>query len=115
MLLTSTTCLLAEFSPGEDPHDKPGFLEAVIDSSGNVVCVTAVQVIRLSEVTTEHDIAEGEGYATVAQWRTGDEEFWHSPACVADLGELSIDDDTLVVCCQFEIYRRYPVTTSPPH
>lgn len=109
---TSTTCLLAEFDEGEEPRDAVGSLEAVVDSDGNVVCVTRttdVRVVRLGDVTVDHAVAEGEGHATVAQWRAAHEEFWRSEEFVADMGEVRLDDDTMVVCQRFVVDRRYPV------
>lgn len=109
---TSTSCLLAEYEPGEDPNDEVGSLEAVIDSDGEVVCVTRVvdvQVMCLGNVTLEHALAEGEGHTSVAEWRQSHEEFWRSPEYVADMGELPLDDDTLVVCFRIEVDPRYPV------
>ncbi|MEL4506091.1 ASCH domain-containing protein [Luteococcus sp. H138] len=109
---TSTTCLLAEYAPGVNPVDEVGSLEAVVDSCGEIACVTQVvdvQVVRLGDVTLEHAIAEGEGHTDVAAWRASHKEFWRSPEYVADMGELPLDDDTLVVCFRFAIDPRYPV------
>lgn len=83
---TTTTCLLAEFKPGEDPHNEIGELEAVVNSDDEIVCVTRtvnVRVVRLGEVSLDHAMGEGEGYTTVAEWRAGHEKFWtSSPSCV---------------------------------
>ena len=112
---TATTCLLAQFDKGEDPCNQLGSLEAVIDSNGNVACVTRtleVQIVRLGDVTDEHAIAEGEGYRTAAEWRAGHEDFWRSEEFVTSYGELQLDDDTLVVCCRFAVDPRYPVNAT---
>lgn len=109
---TTTTCLLAEYGPDEDPLDELGALEAVIDSSGEVVCVTrctAVEIRRLGDVTLAHAIGEGEGYTSVAAWRAGHEEFWHSTEYVEDMGWIELDNDTPVVCFTSQIDARYPV------
>lgn len=109
---TTTTCLLAEFAPDEDPLAELGMLEAVVDSNGDVVCVTRytnVEVVRLGEVTLAHAISEGEGHKTVTQWRAGHERFWRSPEYLDEMGKVEMNDDTLVVCFTFEIDRRYPV------
>ncbi|MGL5406272.1 MAG: GNAT family N-acetyltransferase [Propionibacteriaceae bacterium] len=114
---TSTTCLLAEFDEGEDPRDEVGTLAAVVDSSGEIVCVTRttdVQIVRLGDVTLEHAIAEGEGYTTIADWRSGHEQFWRSPEFIAGMGELELTDDTMVVCYRSAIDPRYLVHAMTP-
>jgi uncharacterized protein YhfF len=53
----------------------------VVDSAGSPVAVietTAVQVMRLSDLGLDRVLVEGEGYASVAEWRTAHEQFWHS-------------------------------------
>lgn len=50
---TSTTCLVTEFDVGKDPRNEAGTLEAFVDSSGEIVCVTRtadVQILRLGDV-----------------------------------------------------------------
>lgn len=71
---TTTTSLLAEYPRGYKLQEDVGTLEAVLDSHGHVVCVictTEVQVCRLADVSDEHAIAEGEGYADASDWRAG--------------------------------------------
>lgn len=114
---TTTSSLLVEHSRGHDPREDVGTLEAVLDSHDNVVCVirtTEVYVCRLADVSDEHAIAEGEGYADASEWRTGHEEFWCSPEFVEYIGELEIDDDTQVVCQRFIVDGRYPVKALEP-
>lgn len=114
---TTTTSLLAEYPHGYKPQEHVGNLEAVLDSHDNVVCVirtTAVQVRRLADVSDEHAIAEGEGYADASEWRAGHEEFWCSPEFVEYIGELDINDDTQVVCQRFAVEGRYPVKALEP-
>lgn len=108
---TTTTSLLAEYPRGYKPQEEVGTLEAVLDSHDNVVCVirtAAVHVCRLADVSDEHAIAEGEGYADASEWRAGHEEFWRSPEFVEYIGGLDINDDTQVVCQRFTIDSRYP-------
>ncbi|TRX63396.1 ASCH domain-containing protein [Corynebacterium hiratae] len=108
---TTTTSLLAEYPRDHDPREDVGTLEAVLDSHDNVVCVirtAEVHVCRLADVSDEHAIAEGEGYADASEWRTGHEEFWRSPEFVEYIGELDINDYTQVVCQRFTIDSRYP-------
>ncbi|WP_300681945.1 ASCH domain-containing protein [Nocardioides sp.] len=110
---TSTSSLVIGWEHDGEPLPQVGDREAVVDSDGQPVCVTenvAVTVCRLADVTLEHAIAEGEGFSTVAQWRAGHEEFWHSAEVRAELDDptFTVDDDTLVVCVAFRLLRRLP-------
>jgi uncharacterized protein YhfF len=60
--------------------------------------------MRLGDVDLAHALGEGEGYASVAEWRAGHERFWHSAPMREALGdpEFTVDDDTLVVA---EVFR----------
>ncbi|MDO4258344.1 MAG: ASCH domain-containing protein [Actinomycetaceae bacterium] len=114
---TSTTCLLAECNPSEDPRDTKGSLEAVLDSHGTIVCVTRitdVTVMRLGDVTDAHAIAEGEGYRNVAEWRLGHETFWRSPDYISAVGNVDLNDDTPVVCFSLIVDHRYPTRELVP-
>ena len=114
---TTTTSLLAEHPRDHDPREDVGTLEAVLDSHDNVVCVirtAAVQVRRLADVSDEHAVAEGEGYADASEWRAGHEQFWRSPEFVDYIGEIGINDDTQVVCQRFAVDGRDPVKALEP-
>src|SRR5579862_7366148 len=74
---TTTTSLLVEYEDEGEPLPEPGGRYAVADSAGQLVAVietTAVRVLRLAEVDLAHALGEGEGYTTVAGWRTAHEE-----------------------------------------
>ena len=66
---------------------------------------TGVRVVRLADVDWQHVVDEGEGDESVAQWRAGHEEFWHSAEARAELGDSSftVDDDTLVLAERFRL------------
>lgn len=103
---TTTTGLLVDFAQEGSPLPHAGLRQAVIDSAGNRVAVielTAVRVVRLADVDLAHAIGEGEGYSSVAEWRAGHEEFWHSAEVRAALGDpdFTVDDDTLLVAEEF--------------
>lgn len=105
---TTTTGLVADYEHEGEPLPWAGLRQAVIDSAGNRVAVietTAVQVIRLADVDLAHAVGEGEGYASVAEWRAGHEQFWHSAEYRAALGDpgFTVDDDTLVVAVAFRL------------
>lgn len=77
-----------------------------MDSTGSVVAVVetiAVDIVALKNVSLQHALNEGEGYADVAQWRSGHERFWHSPEVRQELGDphFTVDNDTQVVLERF--------------
>jgi len=105
---TTTTGLLADYEGENEPLPAPGLRQAVIDSVGRPVAVietTAVRVMRLAEVNLGHAQGEGEGYASVTEWRAGHEQFWHSAEVRQELGDpdFTVDDDTLVVAQEFRL------------
>jgi len=104
---TSTTSLAAQYGAAE-PMPAVGDRSAVVDSAGRPVAaieVTEVRVVRLGDVDLRHAIDEGEGYASVAQWRAGHERFWRSAEMRGYLGDpgFVVDDDTLVVAERFRV------------
>jgi uncharacterized protein YhfF len=105
---TTTTGLVADYEHEGTPLPQPGQRQAVVDSAGNrvaVIEITAVRVIPLGDVDLAHALAEGEGYASVAEWRAGHERFWHSPEMRAALGDprFTVTDDTLLVAEEFRL------------
>jgi uncharacterized protein YhfF len=105
---TTTTGLLANYEYENEPLPQPGQRQVVIDSAGNPVTVietTAVRVMRLAEVDLAHALGEGEGYRSVAEWRAGHEDFWHSAELRSSLDdpEFTVSDDTLVVAETFRL------------
>ena len=105
---TTTTGLVADYEREGSPLPQPGQRQAVVDSAGNrvaVIEVTAVRVVRLADVDLAHAVGEGEGYTSVAEWRAGHEEFWHSAEMRAALGDpdFTVDDDTLLVAEEFRL------------
>ena len=78
---TSTTGLVADYEHCGDPLPQVGDRLAVVDSSDRpvaVIEVTGVRVARLAEVDLAHAVDEGEGFTTVAEWRSDHEAYWHS-------------------------------------
>jgi uncharacterized protein YhfF len=105
---TTTTGLVADYEHEGEPLPHPGLRQAVADSAGHLVAVietTAVRVIRLADVDLAHALGEGEGYTSVAQWRAGHEQFWHSAQMrqAMDDPDFTVDDDTLVVAQTFRL------------
>lgn len=108
---TATSSLWEEYRRGGEPLPRVGDEEAVLDSDGQVACVTrvaAVDVVALGGVSDDHAHREGEGYPDSAAWRRGHEPFWTSPEFVSSLGDppVTLADDTQVVCTRFEVVRR---------
>lgn len=111
---TTTTGVVADYEHEGEPLPAPGRREVVIDSASRPVTVietVAVRVIRLADVDLEHALGEGEGYTSVAQWRAGHEEFWHSDQMREALDDPSftVDDDTPVVAVEFRVVGREDV------
>ncbi|MER6396804.1 ASCH domain-containing protein [Kitasatospora sp. NPDC001603] len=105
---TSTTSLLAEYEHEREPLPRVGVRSAVIDSDGRAVAVTEttdVRVVPLAEVDLRHAVDEGEGFTTVAAWRAGHEDYWHSEELRAALGDpgFTVDDSTPVVLERFRV------------
>ncbi|SCG10152.1 ASCH domain-containing protein, partial [Streptomyces sp. Ncost-T6T-2b] len=70
----STTGLVCEYELEQEELPPVGERSALIDSDGRevaVVEVTEVRVLPLGAVDLQHALDEGEGYASVAEWRAG--------------------------------------------
>src|SRR5215467_11559786 len=97
---TATSSLVRGYEREDEPLPEAGQVSAVVDSGGRRVAaieVTQVRVVRLADVDLRHALDEGEGYESVAQWRSGHERFWHSAEARAELGDpdFTVNDDTL--------------------
>ena len=108
---TTTTGLVADYEREGEPLPQPGLRQAVVDSAGHRVAVietTAVRVIPLGEVDLAHAVGEGEGYTSVAEWRAGHEQFWHSQELRVALGDpgFTVNDDTFVVAQAFRLVEK---------
>lgn len=105
---TSTTTLLAEFDHSDEEMPEVGTRATVVDSAARpvaVIEVTGVRTVPLGEVDLEHALAEGEGDASVAEWRAGHERFWRGPEMRAAMGDawFEVDDATPVVLERFRL------------
>ncbi|MER7705059.1 ASCH domain-containing protein [Kitasatospora sp. NPDC097605] len=96
---TATTGLLAEYAEEAEGLEYPGERLALLDDDGELVGVieiTGVEVRPFAEVTWEHARAEGEGDASLEEWRTGHRGYWER------LG-TRVEDGTPVVCLAFRL------------
>lgn len=114
---TATTSLFVEFDCDESEVEGVGAREAVVDSHGNIVCVTVntkVEIIPLKAVTLEHAINEGEGFTTLEEWHEAHMKFWRSQEFIDYIGQVDLSDDALLVYQTFEIDPHYPVRPLTP-
>ena len=105
---TTTSGLLLGYERDGEPLPRPADRWVVIDSAGEpaaLIEVIGVRVIRLADVDLAHAVGEGEGFATVAEWRSGHEAFWHSDEARAELGDpaFTVHDDTRIVAERFRL------------
>ncbi|MFD9375687.1 ASCH domain-containing protein [Streptomyces sp. NPDC059999] len=112
---TATTGLLPEYEAEGAPLPAPGDRSVLVDSLERPVAlveVTGVRVVPLAEVDLAHALDEGEGYATVAEWRSSHEGFWHSAPIREAIGDpgFTVDDDTRVVLERFRVLELLPST-----
>ncbi|MGH3290915.1 MAG: ASCH domain-containing protein [Trebonia sp.] len=105
---TTTTGLLDDYERDGEPLPGPGDREVVIDSAGDPVAlieVVTVRVVPVGDVDLAHALGEGEGYASVADWRAGHEDYWHSDAMREYVGDpaFTVHDGTLAVAVAFRV------------
>jgi uncharacterized protein YhfF len=105
---TTTSALVLGYETANEPLPVVGDVLAVVDSADQRVAaieLIAVRAVRLGDVDLRHVLDEGEGDESVAQWRAGHEEFWHSAEVRAELGDpgFTVDDDTLVLTQRFRL------------
>jgi uncharacterized protein YhfF len=64
----------------------------------------------MADVDLQFAIDEGEGFASVAEWRAAHERFWNGyiEDIRAGIGDptFALTDDTLVVCERFRLVER---------
>lgn len=99
---TSTTSLVIEYRLEDEPVPEAGRRAVILDSDDRPLAVietTEVRFARLGDVDLAHAVDEGEGYASVAEWRIGHEDFWHSDDMRQFVGDpaFTVDDDTEAV------------------
>jgi uncharacterized protein YhfF len=96
---TATTGLLEDYAKETEGLEYPGERLALLDDQGQsiaVIEITGVEVKPFSEVTWEHARAEGEGDASLEEWRAGHRRYWNRMG-------TPVEDDTPVVCLAFRL------------
>lgn len=112
---TSTTGLLSDYERDDEPLPTVGERFRLIDEHDQPVGVietTEVWVSTIGEVDLPFAIEEGEGFASVAEWRAAHEDFWLSyadetGAWLKDPGWRPTDD-TKIVCERFRLIESRP-------
>src|SRR6266849_4986469 len=98
----ATASLRDEYVPDTDePLPEPGETSLLLgydDEPLGVVKTTELQVVRAADVDLQFVRDEGEGFETVAQWRSAHERAW---------GDREITDDTTIACEWFTLIERY--------
>jgi uncharacterized protein YhfF len=107
---SSTTSLLKGYEHEGSAPRQVGTRSVVIDSKECPVVIietTSVRVVPLSKVDLAHVVAEGEGLATVAEWRAEHELGWHSAEQREEFGdpEFTVNDETPVVLERFRVIK----------
>jgi uncharacterized protein YhfF len=105
---TSTTSLVLEYRLDDEPFPEAGRRVAIRDSDDRLLAVietTEVRFARLGDVDLAHAVDEGEGYTSVAEWRVGHEDFWHSDEMRRALGDptFAVDDETEALLERFRL------------
>ena len=96
---TATTGLLQEYVEEAEELESVGERLALVDDHGQRIAtieVTGVEVRPFNGVTWEHAAAEGEGDASLEQWRAVHREFWERAG-------TPVTDRTSVVCVAFRL------------
>ncbi|MBS2030820.1 MAG: ASCH domain-containing protein [Deltaproteobacteria bacterium] len=105
---TATASLAAEYLAEGSPEPRVGDVEAILDERDIAVAVTRnvrVDRVRLDDVTWDFAQAEGEGFVSLADWRTQHEHFWRTHVVPA-LPGFTLDGDAIVICVWLEVLAR---------
>lgn len=104
---TSTTSLFDDYAAAGEELPQLGQRYQLAGSDSEplaIVEVTEVRVVRLGDVDLQHALDEGEGFATVAEWRAVHEGFWNGAEYAESTGGVrTLDDDCRVVLERFRV------------
>lgn len=107
---TTTSSTLIEYSIEDEALPAIGNRQVVVNSAAGPIAVietTNVRIVRLADVDEAHAFAEGEGYASLDEWRSGHERFWHSDEMRDYLQDpdFSVNDETQIVLERFKLVK----------
>ena len=95
---TATASLRSDYSPHTDElMPAVGCRYTLVDFDDRPVAIvetTEVRVVAAKDVDIQFAQDEGEGFTSVAEWRTAHERFW---------SDHEITDDSLIVCQRFRL------------
>lgn len=110
---TATAGLLVDYERDGEPLPEVGERLALVDNEGGevaVIEVTEVRVLRVGDADLQFARDEGEGFASVADWRGAHDRFWRG--YVNEIRDYlrdptwDVDDDTLFVAERFRLVER---------
>ncbi len=97
---TATASLLTDYVPHtEEPLPIVGQRYRIVgfdDETVGIVETTELVIVPAAKVDLQFARDEGEGFETVADWRTAHERFW---------SDRKITDETPIVCQRFRLVR----------
>lgn len=106
---TATSSLLRSYEVAGERVPHVGFRGVLVDSAGQrsvVLETTNVELVPLRDVSFEHAVSEGEGYASVDEWRASHVRFWSSAEMQEELGDdFTVGDSSVIVLERFEVVR----------
>jgi uncharacterized protein YhfF len=95
---TATASLLSDYEPATAERmpvvGHRYLLVGYHDEPAGVVETTEIRIVAAKDVDLQFARDEGEGFATVADWRAAHERFWSTQV---------ITDDTAIVCERFRL------------
>ncbi len=105
---TATSSLLVQYEDDGEALPKVGEARVMVDSAERsvaVVEIAEVRVIRLGDADLQLALDEGEGFRSVAEWRSAHERFWAQEVkpTLSNPAALHLDDDTRVVVERFRV------------
>jgi uncharacterized protein YhfF len=97
---TATAGLLAEYEADGEQPEPAGSRSALLDYDDEpvaVVEITESRIVPAAEIDDRFARDEGEGYASVSDWRVAHEQFFGRP----------IEPDTEIVAIRFRVVERF--------
>ncbi|MFF8415306.1 ASCH domain-containing protein [Streptomyces omiyaensis] len=96
---TATTGLLAEYVEETEGLEFVGERLGLLGNDGHRIAtveVTGVRLAAFADVAWDHAVSEGEGDASLEEWKSGHSLFWSSVG-------TPVGQDTMLVCLRFRL------------